>query len=378
MGDVQYKNRINSICIIAISFLYFTELVMNQFGLNNSVLVYTIRDASSFFTLISVSFLIYSIRQKPRPVWQIIGNSFNIVLINRLYSNHMWRSVFQYIIGLDKQLLIGSAVAVFFIGLFVFWVISERHKKGAAPQAENKQSASASENAKAETVVPNPAGQNSPAAQAPLSTPSVAPAHDNQPSSSNESDRHPIFTFITRFIVCFAIILYWIQYTDHGKQLLPDFIEPIIRYFYLFAIVSLAILIAIKIINWKKQNSTPEVSPLVPIIFTGFVLFKAYDGRIEDFSTYVLDAIANNLFASVIGVFVLYVINDLLAKTAYHLLSPNSSDEVTNIMKESLNKIEKNMVKIACRALESCVSLFGFIPDFFEDIGVILLGHHKD
>jgi len=133
----------------------------------------------------------------------------------------------------------------------------------------------------------------------------------------------------------------------------------------------------------KSENSTNNISPELKVqfaailaIFLEILLFVLRDklpksGVMGNF----FSAFTGNFFTAFLALIAFYLILHMICIVVLHVLFPNWIDtDLTILMRERTNTIEKKIMLFVCNLFEGFVSLLSFIPDFFNTIGNVLLG----
>ena len=121
------------------------------------------------------------------------------------------------------------------------------------------------------------------------------------------------------------------------------------------------------------------VSALLAIVLLIIILFLT--NRVEnpgDVTNKLISIVTGDGPTTIFTLVVLFLVCQILVVIVMHLFGfrpPKGSVtyDVADKLRSNITTIELKIIEIACGVLVGCVSLFSFIPDFFETIGELLL-----
>lgn len=337
-----------------------------------------LNDASTFITVICVLFIFVSLYKVPRKLGSILLSIADIILAQRLYSNDRLKSIVIWIKGLDIVSIIFYIVAIAVIVSILYITINQRAKKQIIGNAEESDTPSIIEDGSQDNNTED--GKMS----------------GDKPKShvGTKGRKHSfieilvtIIFFLCLFIVFVCTIYYILVKGDLVKINEPKWINN--TYLLFSAIIAASIVLSIvgskflyrlfaslRIgINIKEKAF--RFSALAALILE--IAFFIYPNILEttEITDFFLSAITENWFSAIFVVVFLFLILQIFCTIFLHFfggIDNSEGDKIVQELKKYIIRIELKIVKISCGIVEGCINLFDFIPDFFDTIGIILLG----
>ncbi len=127
----------------------------------------------------------------------------------------------------------------------------------------------------------------------------------------------------------------------------------------------------------QERNLSGFAATLAVSLEILLILFRGYFQRIGILKDF-LSALSNNFFIACLAAVAIFLILHMVCIILIDFLFPKwISSDLTSLIRVEIDKIEKGVVLLVCNLFEGFVSLFNFIPDFFNTLGCILLGQDQ-
>ena len=390
-GKSILTGKITALIILGFELLVLASHLFGNSWKSTENLILFIEDSSIFFNMICISFIVQAILAKPRSWFLFFLELINIVLINKLYSNKTWNQLWNFLKEHWLIVTIVSVGATVLIGLIIFLVRRYIRKKKNFPQQNTSDQKPENNIQATETVHYNSVNNN---IRYPGKSKRIIRIKQTKIKSAkfstNQPETKPILWVWKMLIyivsgVSSILITDYILYQKLNLGLYrPAFLEQhtdilhILQYAgVIIVVVIFAILLGKAFISsFEKKQITPKGTALISLILE--VLFFMFTNQINEmeFLDNFLDSISQNGFAAImvwISVFLIIHIGCTILFGTIFSKKGGNSNRINEILSENILEIETKLVKFVCNLLKGIVTLFNFIPDFFNTIGVLLL-----
>ena len=352
-------------------------------------------DSSGFLTFLCIVVIAMSLLRKQKQYRLAVLNAVNIVLLNQLYLNSKWQTLYAEVKEFFSEL---NWTNVFFFGTmlavagYCTYTGLKQHRKirsqktGAEPQQASGGTVSSEQGAMPQESDGSGGSASSEPEQA--SGPQCGPNSPVQPGSTGQSnDREMASAGSVLIIACFAVIIVFV-----GKLLifdvwtlarLPESLSVIAGTLPVFSVLATGIILApaiYKIFRSIGKTFQPDsfraTALLALLLEFGFILAVMLNGgeQLPAFLDNFLDSIANSsLIALPLILITLFIILDIAISIIMKIVFGKSSRGWIAKMEERIVLIEQGLTLFVCNLMIGFINLLLFIPDFFNHIGQLLL-----
>lgn len=415
----KQKNRFemttSNVTALIISFLGFVTIIYDVFSINlgfMNPIMELINDANGFMTFICVSFIVYESTHGALNLKSIIAHLTGIVLVNRLYSNSTWLAFFDFLKELDGRHIafaIAITVAILYLcfkmrGLF-------KYKKDELTGTITTQNNPNNQKKIDQTNSSESSGQNK--------SNIVNKQHSSQKPNSNNLSVITVSISVLFAVVAFFFLDDYFVNKSSIEVIRPSLFSAVINYGYIGFVVVPTLLILLGMLFYfskRKKRSKPSVSrnvvdstnekgkkvendkksddnedganndesifsitAVVAIILEVALFTMANKSELNDLNNKFVAYITDDVFSFVIYGTLLFLLLQLGLIVFLGLFTHYGLDNsIAKSLRNHIQDIQKRIVDIACGLLIGCLSLFRFIPDFFDTIGVLLLGEDSE
>lgn len=356
------------LCLAVFSFFY--ELFSINIDFMNPI-VTLINDSNGFLTVICISFIITKVVKGASLDGIISIFSLNIVLLNRLYSNKTWAKIYDTLSSLNR-FRTAFFIALCIISFYLFpklkaWMEQQRerdssntkrqHRKDTAANHDNKALQSDDAETNNEKSAPNPK------------------VRIKNEYVKKESIIIPLILAMLTALLVFIAMFFWAKEKGILEITLPSFLSTWSDLGYIACavvagIVAVIVFCIAKKINVENFNLTAFLALLTVIV----AVYVANEADIRNLSDTLFSHLTNDMFSFIVYGSILFMVFQI-GWTVFLDLFTNNKSDITSTLTGKIEKIEKDIVKLACGLVSGCLDLFQFIPSFFDTIGVLLLGN---
>lgn len=356
------------LCLAAFSFFY--ELFSVNIDFMNPI-VDLIADSNGFLTFICISFVVSKLVRGASLKGGISVFCLNIVLLNKLYSNKTWVKIYETISNLNRFqaafFIVLAVIAFYFFPKLKAWMEQQRERDSSNTKRQRSKDTVAEHDNKAPQ--------------------SEATETNNEKSSTNpkvrtkneyakkESIIIPLILAMLTALLVFIAMFFWVKEKGIVDITLPSFLSSWSDLGYIACVVVAGIIAIIvfciaKKINVENFNLTAFLALLTVIV----AVYVANEADVRDLSNTLFSHLTNDMFSFIVYGSILFMVFQIGWTVFLDLFSKDKS-ELTSTLTGKIEKIEKDIVKLACGLVSGCLDLFQFIPSFFDTIGVLLLGN---
>ncbi len=372
MSDNEYKTGVGVVVGTIILLLNLFSILCELF--NTEIVAFVslselVRDSSGFQTMICVSFILFVILKGNKSFATIVVHIVDIVLANKFYSNSKWKDIIEDFNLVNKNTII---LSIFFglLSVYLLYIFVSKYREHKIQKKEKIVQAEGID--KQQIIHITELDNDSDEKDMGETTTNIV--------SDQRSGKNSLLIGLCISVIAWACLDYIVYSKSLIKINRPEEMEWIPNILYYIAIICAAFLVkeilCNKIINWDKTKNFLDVkSPAVLALFLEILLVivssKLKWGKI---SNLFLNIISDNWFSTIFAFIIFFMIIHIGCTIVMDmLLKKTSDDELAEILKKKIKKVEKKMVKLACNIIDGCISLLDFIPDFFDTIGFLLL-----
>lgn len=412
MTDKAIKaGQVSMVIILFLAVLsnLYEKLELSIRGVEKVIIM--INDASAFLSVTCICFCAIAIFRKDKKYSLAILCGVNIILINRLYSNQIWSAIFAK----GKELIDKMNVEMAFFGValgvlcvcFMYKCIKDRVKakgnKSIEEVFENTNNDKKSEleakqglsNVAKQVALPVVYGDknaeleiyNETETEGMNAADAIIVENIEKNANSENGIRIPSLLRGSLAVAIFVSLYYGGRFLlGRVGVKIPDFIPIPPTILYCLVLLSVTIILYNIIIailkhvckQLRQGNNSFRISAIIAVILETVLVLNSDKVDAGKLTNRFVSAIAENWFTSVFAVIMLFLILQIACIIAGHVFFGGSNaegNELVELMKSRMKKIELKMVKIAFDIIEGCIALFDFVPDFFATIGNILLAY---
>lgn len=352
-----------------------------------------VQDCSGFLTVLCVAAAGICLYKKAGGLaaFYLLDAAF----INQLYLNVQWPLLLGRLSDLWGALKAGNVLIYLFFaisalfGLRAIWKSfrpavrtpepgGRRLSGGGVSGAANPRRASASPAPSEET------GFRAGEASEPQAEPVQGGSETPPPAESGGGKRSaPTGTdlLIGLFLGCIAAFAANIFFQRVLEVAPPPGLEWFFRQLYPLAVVcagGLVCLVAVRMLSgvWLEggMRATALLSLMAEIAIIAFLLLNGGQEDFQVFDKIVSLISGNELIALVVAPVLLFIVLDIMFSILAKMFSRNPGPEWLSDSKGKLLDIEKGLMDLVLNLITGFVNLLLFLPDFFNQIGFLMLG----
>lgn len=408
----QDKIAVGKVCLLSILVASIFSNIFTILALNIKVfneINEAIIDASSFFNIVCISYLVVFLRPEKRNKKLAVGCIINLILINQLFSNKKLLEIELYLKGsiqkINPYIAAFCCIILVVIVLIVYGIY--RRKKTAGNNNGKREGTERAQITQEEQQIIEEIDsegkyrelEGSPR-RGKKETKEVSRNKETGKvrRGGNDGETYGVIGTIFSGILLFMILMGVVGYVAYKTPFLGinDLVEnlknPGLFYFLsiVVGLVALMVLIVCLIIGAIKKIKDWSVNG-VALTFRGsailaiviVIVLYIYADQIEQrkWTENILSILTDNGFSLLIGLFLLFLIVQIIVMMVGNLLfRPKMTDGkeepieyIVKEMSERTRGIELRIVKLALNLVEGGIAIFDFIPDFFTTIAALLL-----
>lgn len=432
--NTDAKTTTGKIVALIIFVFFVISIFYEMFKLNLPIIdpiVAFINDTHRFMTLLCFIYGVYAFVIYPKSYSLGIFCFVDIIIINRLYSDKKWSAIIEWLQKSNMQLIFFCSVVVV-ISIYVFYKVGKiirnksKHKDeeykehdsnnntkyiSSRDEKENRNEETMEEINNEETIEEMNNEETMEEMNNEETIVEINKERIIEPNEITNNERYlpktegtdgqgRVLKCVNPYVVVICVAIIGLGIVDYVcYQVLPfdidrpECVEKYKNYLYFGAVIALAALVALLILNlfilWRKaiaeqvrqivdKRSSFGISGILALIIEVVGIFHLINSsNAENITNSFLNALANNWFAFIFALVIIFLILQIGWTIILHVIGGKKQDESDDetfvpVLKNGISKIEMKMVKLACDVVKGCVDLFDFIPDFFATIGVLL------
>lgn len=322
--------------------------------------------------------------EKSNAIVPIIFYILDFAIINKLYLNTTWTAIIKWVQEMLmsmkswnwSNIILTSFCLIIAIGMLI-WGINI-WKKSTAPKRKNTTATDGAQNVSSEI--------NLKTIRSDTSDNSSHPSVQNEEESAGTPSLAYGLICILLIIPAVSFVQFILYRVFHLDYNMPDNLNHILDVLVYLGTICIGLVVALLL--WiakktiappanKEQLRIPAVLALIGEILIFFLFFFKADLIDEDFLNTFLNTITNNTLISIIVIpIVIFVILDVGISLFINIFLGGVSTESKAWRDEAhgkVNEIQRRIVMFVLNVFLGILSLFLFIPDFFNVIGNVLL-----